>query len=109
MDAETGRRLWAELHAWAAGRPEVLDARARVMAHAWLAAWSRRIPRGPGCHCASEWPVALRISFPDLSTRAALVEWTTAFHDRINARLGKPLHDARSARHPLLVELTARD
>ncbi len=95
MDPDTGRALWAELHGWAGGLPEELDLLQQRAAREWLARFGKRV-RAPGCDCGREWGAMMlelaRAHYLPLRSRHAACEWVCVLHDRVNARLGKPLH-----------------
>jgi hypothetical protein len=80
-----GRRLWGELHRFAASWEGD-----RAVALAWLADFRSRLPSGSGCACRAGWDEAIAADPPDLSSAQALMAWGWRIHNRINVKLDKP-------------------
>jgi hypothetical protein len=87
-----GRKKWAEMHARAmAWNPAAGDAAAE-------AAYLARAADGlAGCQCSPHWRAYLKSHPPDLSSAESYFAWTVAAHNAVNARLGKPPLDFRTA------------
>lgn len=90
--AAEGRRLWAELHTFAAR----WDGN-RQAAEAFLADFTRRVPAG-GCGCRESWREALAADPPDLSDARSMMAWSIRVHNRINRKLGKTEMDEATTR-----------
>jgi hypothetical protein len=74
-----GPKLWAELHRRALASDGYNDS-------VWLAEFEKRILGN--CACRAEWRRDLQSSPPDFSR---YFEWTVDQHNKVNARLGKPV------------------
>ncbi len=98
------RAMWADLHTFAANYPEHPN-RAEVSgAQLWLDAWASQFPKD--CPCRQGWVEALSVCGPPMRQGGhRLFCWTLAVHDRINAKLGKPIFWVGSTQHLLLADL----
>ena len=81
-----GPKLWAELHRRALSHAGGDDS-------AWLEEFEKRILGN--CVCRNQWRHDLVIEPPDFSNYFA---WTVSQHNRVNARLGKPILTVEEAR-----------
>ena len=85
---ELGRQSWTLLHSMAAYYPEVPTAAQRSAAVAFLHALGALYP----CeHCAEDLRADLAAAPPRAGSRAELSVWMCELHNRVNAKLGKPL------------------
>ena len=82
-----GPKRWAELHRRASEwNPATADAEAEL-------AFIGGLADGLGlCHCRRDWRELLKVSPPDLSTRAAYEAWAVVAHNAVNLRVGKPTY-----------------
>ena len=85
---ELGRQSWTLLHSMAAYYPERPTAAQRSAAVAFLHALGALYP----CeHCAEDLRADLAAAPPRAGSRAELSVWMCELHNRVNAKLGKPL------------------
>jgi len=88
----TGRALWELLHAFVRQYP-LQPTRADVAgAEYFFRAFANAVKTTAGaCRCAQEWQAMIAAVPPPFHSGEDLFVWTLAAHDRINAKLGKPL------------------
>lgn len=88
--AIAGRLLWGQLHAYASQYPQNPTESDVSNARYWLHEWTQKVPQF-GCNCRSDW-ARLLANFPiDLSSGENFYKWSVQAHDRINAKLMKPI------------------
>lgn len=90
MNPETGRALWLLLHAYALTYPERAAKARQAEAAAWLTHFGVAVDEAT-CACGKHWQELLKAHPPKLQGQAAFYWWTVLMHDKINARLGKPM------------------
>lgn len=104
MQAQTGRVMWALLHAFALSYPEFTAPSDESRATFWLAVFGQCVKDASvSCpRCSEEWSKIIRDCPPDLESRTAFYHWTIAAHDRVNVARGKAVfHPLISLNHPL--------
>eukprot|EP00667_Euglena_gracilis_P020401 EG_transcript_22093 len=85
---ELGRSTWKLLHTMAERYPEVPSFQDQRMAQQFIESLSQLYP----CEkCRLHFQENLRQFPPDVSSRAAFVDWAILLHNQVNQQLGKPL------------------
>ncbi len=85
-----GRKLWGEMHAFAASLSEALSPQDVERAKAWLSAWRDRIPRY-GCKCRDKFRVLEAARPANFSSGSAFAKWCIDIHNDVNVSLNKPV------------------
>ena len=82
-----GPPAWAKLHAIASRYSTTTDLEGARQTFRAIWATVRELPCA---ECRAHATQYILATPPDLSSRTALMAWTWAFHNTVNARLGKP-------------------
>ena len=91
MNLETGRALWAMLHAYAHTYPDAPTPVDVERATAWLGHFDSAVAAAStGCNCRKHWQAITTQQPPDLTSRTAFYWWSVMVHNSVNVRLGKP-------------------
>lgn len=90
-----GPHMWFMFHLVAATYPEAPTAADKANYKAFYASLANVLPC-PGCRTGYKIIItseATQLSARVFASRPALFKWTVDVHNRVNAKLGKPIHD----------------
>ncbi len=88
-----GHHAWATMHATAYGYPSIPTTTERAHADHFFASIGAMLPCAT---CRHHYAEILRDHPPDTRSRASLMQWVFSTHNKVNAKLGRPLMSPNS-------------
>jgi hypothetical protein len=96
-----GPSAWRFLHAVSFAYPDSPDEQQRQAAKDLFQSLRQLIPCGD---CCGHYCTEIQSHPPQVQSRDALSRWLVDLHNRVNVRLGKPLHSYQAARAEYMSE-----